>query len=498
MGEVRVQDEQGNVHVFPDGSTPEMISKAMNLKPPDSTPAPNYNPSWKEEKQGLKDLAVNIPMGALKSLGQTLTSGNGLPTTSIPVNSDQQEGIRLARENLQPALKPEGEVQHIGAGLEQAGEMALTGGPLKSGMGALAGKLPFLGKAAAPGARVAAEALNTAGNATMHNQDPNTAALVGAGGGALSEMMPALIPWLRNSAQKQYSKVLNPTTVRNKNITQDVVPQLLDRNVISTESGLLKKSGKNVDQLGQDITSAVGNVPSSVTPDTQKVIDSLEKYKQGNMVNGVAVNSSAVQHASDLQDMIKQLGPNVSYQSLNKARQILDKGVAQAGGYAGKTLSEGSMIDAQREAANAIRAELSRQSPDIAKINAEFHFWKGVQDVTQATAERRTGQAGGLIRNSLPFLGSAAGLAHGGMTTTGGLEAAGTTALMLALDKGVKSGLFRTTAAVAKARLADLIASGKTQAAMSFLTGLGSSEASQSQPPPGRLENMLQAVRSQQ
>lgn len=32
MAEIQVTDEKGNVHIFPDGSTPEMISKAMGLK----------------------------------------------------------------------------------------------------------------------------------------------------------------------------------------------------------------------------------------------------------------------------------------------------------------------------------------------------------------------------------------------------------------------------------------------------------------------------------
>lgn len=44
MPEVRVTDEQGVQHVFPDGSTPEMISKAMNLKPStNQTPAAEPN-----------------------------------------------------------------------------------------------------------------------------------------------------------------------------------------------------------------------------------------------------------------------------------------------------------------------------------------------------------------------------------------------------------------------------------------------------------------------
>jgi hypothetical protein len=34
MPDIRVQDEQGTIHVFPDGSTPEMIAQAMGVKPP--------------------------------------------------------------------------------------------------------------------------------------------------------------------------------------------------------------------------------------------------------------------------------------------------------------------------------------------------------------------------------------------------------------------------------------------------------------------------------
>src|SRR5271157_1367160 len=38
MGEIRVQDEKGITHVFPEGSTPEMIAKAMKVKPPTGKP----------------------------------------------------------------------------------------------------------------------------------------------------------------------------------------------------------------------------------------------------------------------------------------------------------------------------------------------------------------------------------------------------------------------------------------------------------------------------
>lgn len=49
--EIRVQDEQGNIHVFPSGTTPEMIAGVLNVKPPSPPPnaglAPPAGPSMK-------------------------------------------------------------------------------------------------------------------------------------------------------------------------------------------------------------------------------------------------------------------------------------------------------------------------------------------------------------------------------------------------------------------------------------------------------------------
>lgn len=458
-------------------------SQSMPLPPGATLVSPgNFNANAEAPKptelpgasQQLKKFAVGMPIGAIKSLAQVqANSPVGTLAAGMPsAPAGQVPGV-------EQRLQLQGAGEHVGAGLEQAGEMALTGGPLRQGAETLLTKLPFLGKFMGPGSRVAAEAVNTAANAQMHGQDPNAAALAGVVGTAASEGLPFLQRLLRQSAETQYGKILNPTTLRNKNITQKAVPQLLNRNVVSTESGLLDKAQGQVSNLGEQIDTAVKNVPASVKPNTQNVLDSLDRYKQQFTVNGVAVNQGAVDAANNLQQMVQQLGPNVSYQSLNRVRQILDKGVARAGGYTGKTLAEGSVVDAQAEAANAIRAELSRQSPDIAKINAEFHLWKGVQDVMQATAERRTGQAGGLIHNLLPWMAGAAGLAHGGLTPSGGLESFAAAATMMAVDSGLRSGLIRSLSAVGKARLADLIASGNTQAVTQFLTRAGAAGASQ-------------------
>lgn len=207
----------------------------------------------------------------------------------------------------------------------------------------------------------------------------------------------------------------------------------------------------------------------------QSVIDHLENYKQGFKVNGVEVNPDAVKHASDLQDTIRQLGPDVSYQSLNRVRQILDKQVSRSGAYAGKSLSEGSQLDTMKEAANAIRGELAKQSPDIAKLNAEYTFWRRVGDVAGQTAQRQTGQQGPLARIFAPILGAAAGMSHGGDVFS---AVKGAAALTVA-NEIIHHPAFRTFSAVQMNSLAKAIAAGDVQGVAKLATRLGTSAASQ-------------------
>lgn len=194
--------------------------------------------------------------------------------------------------------------------------------------------------------------------------------------------------------------------------------------------------------------------------EAQRVVDRLEQYKSNASVNGVPVDAAAVTHAGELQDLVRALGPDVSPQSLNRLRQIWDDKVAQGGGYAGKTLAEGSMIDAQKEGADAIRGVFAEDHPDIAKLNAEFHFWRGVGDVASATEKRQTGQQGPLARIFAPIIGAsgfgAAGLIHGG-GVEGAIGAALGSATMLAASEAIRSPYFRTLSAVQKAALADAI-----------------------------------------
>ncbi|MCU1286397.1 MAG: hypothetical protein JWO13_2747 [Acidobacteriales bacterium] len=57
--EIRVQDERGVIHVFPEGSTIEMIAKVMNVKPPSAVPIPKGSTLEAMQRQN-----VPIPPGS--------------------------------------------------------------------------------------------------------------------------------------------------------------------------------------------------------------------------------------------------------------------------------------------------------------------------------------------------------------------------------------------------------------------------------------------------
>lgn len=468
-------DQLGKTFEFPDGTSDADIDRIVQaeIMPAYAAKAPAAQPPQPAapEQSWLDSTLKDAPR-----LAKEAASGFVKGSYSAPPN---WAGMKLSQAmGLMPKQSIDTTAEKVGAGAEQLVEMMASGGALRKGAGYLATKMGALGRLAGPAARIGAEALNTGGNAALHDQPIGPAAAVGAGGAVVGEALSPLASSLKKAAVEQYSKVLAPTKESTKAITRKVVPQLLERNQATlTRGGLANLAGKNVERLGSEIDSAVQAVPASLKPDTKRVMDALEKYKTGFQVNGVDVDPDAIKKATELQSIVSGLGDDVSYQSLNRVRQIWDKKVAQAGGFAGKTLAEGSMVDAQKEGANAIRRELSKASPDIAKINSEFHFWKGVDDVLAQTEQRQTGQSGGLMRKLGTAAIGAGGLAHGGVR-----EAAAFGLVAYSLSKAVQSTAWRTTSAVMKNQLADAIAKGSAKEATDIMTritaaGLGAQTA---------------------
>jgi hypothetical protein len=417
--------------------------------------------------------------GFAKSAGQsvaTIAKGiNAIP--GIGEKLSPQAGIN----QLERMTELENTPQKIGAGIEQIGEMYLTGGPLKQGAAALAtkaapllAKAPALLKAAPTVVAATSEAANAAGNAALHGQDPADAAMFAGGSAVAVKGLEKAAPPLLKAAKAQYGRVLAATTNKNKEAAERVIPELIKRGEVGSAEGLLGKARTNVGALGSQIDDAVKAVPQADRVNATAVLDALETYKADFVVDGVKVDPQAVAHINELQKVVSDvIGDGterafggVPYQSLNKIRQIWDSKVSKAGGYGVKDLAEGSKVDAMKEGANAIRSELSKAQPDIAKINQEFRLWRSVADLLEATETRQVGQVGGLRKALAPSAAAALGLstaAGGGDVVTSGAVGFGSLAVLSAVDALAKSGRWNTLNAVAKDKIANAIMAGDAQ-----------------------------------
>ena len=116
-----------------------------------------------------------------------------------------------------------------------------------------------------------------------------------------------------------------------------------------------------------------------------------------------------------MQEQIVTFGGEASYSTLKKVRQVWDREVAESGGFQ-VDLKERSVLNAKKEATNAIRRELARDHPDIAKINAEYSLWKTTDEILQETILRTDGQTGLLKHMAEVGMGSG-GMAAGSLLT---------------------------------------------------------------------------------
>lgn len=389
-------------------------------------------------------VAKDLGIGALKGAGNTVVSlvqlEHLIPGVSAAV--DKLYGTPGLSKNTFLTFKHDLEstntTQTVGKVAEQIGETLIPAGKIAK-LGEIAAAkyasrlAPVVGETAArllP--KVAVEGAGGAALSAGQGGDPRIGAVAGAMSPVIGAAMQGVAAPLAKQAENKVMQALGPTKERYKAIAQRLTPQILKRGLGGSREALQEKAAGMLSTVGDELDTALQQF-GSTSLGTQPVSAALETAKDAFRTTNAAgkvveFEPRAIKQLSGLQSIISDLGPDATVNQLIAVRRAWDKVVDQAGGFAhraggaiGVPLKDQSEAWAKREGTDAIRALLDTGVPDVAAINKEWSFWKGLDDVLTQTLQRTQPQGPGVGRMIAEGAGQVAGAALGatGGVTTG-------------------------------------------------------------------------------
>ena len=466
---------------------------------PTNVVRPKQGPLEEARSLGVSGRALGTAVGAGKSLIRTpynIIKGVANVAGGQPADAPLNPDLEGALENKNVAesfggLMTDAALAAGGEGLANAGVKLAVG----------ATKVPRLLGAAG---RIVKGAIVGGSVAKAEGGSGTVGAAIGAAGPAAGELADIAGPALKSAAKKSMARVLAATTKPNKVRSEKVVPELIERGITGSQQAIKDTAAAGKEAANAALDEAwAGKAGEKVdiAGITEKMDEAAEKFKyvgppkevpvmmDGRVIKGATetvepeglVTPNANRFVVTL-DRLKtvltdnaEAGGSIDAEKLRGIKKIWDAVVAEKEGYAGATLTlaDRAAVLAHKESANAIRAELGQQFPDIAKINKEYTFWARVHRVMSDTLLRTSSQSQPMGQQLMKAAGYAGGFASGGAAgystghdlrdrikrgIIGGISGA-------LLRKVTTSGKWGSVSAVTKDRLADVLASGNTAAA---------------------------------
>src|SRR5262252_269212 len=444
------------------------------------TPPPAPPKGWDEQHPWLAaampalDVAAGVGKGALQTasnLGRIVHQVPGVdeftdwlygfqpPPSPLEqqITGKQKPVSQRAFDVLDEDLKPTNTAQAIGKTAEQVGEYFIPSeATAEAGTRLAAATAPLLrpvvGKTLAKVLpRAAAEAASTAGVTAAQGGSAEEVKRAAELGAVLPVATAAagkgVAKYLETSSGKKLQQAIGPTAQRFKAIAARIAPRMQREGLggIGGRQGMIDQAAQKLDEGDQALDAAMARYGKDQV-DPQPIIDALERTKDGFRTTQLDAAGNAVldQHGNPvivpidrrvlaqlgaLQQTMRNLGPNATLEQLRTVRQVWDRVVNQAGGFAhrapgaiGQPLRDFDEAWAKREATGALRDLLGQKYPDIAALNREWSFWKDVIDVFRQTVQRTAPQErslgsrmlGGALRIAGATLGGELGSKAGG------------------------------------------------------------------------------------
>lgn len=444
--------------------------------------------------KGAGDTVNNLGRLALHTpiVGRFLKAAN---TAMYGLTPEQQDA---AFTELEKNLTATTTAQKVGKVAEQVGETILPASKVAGAGEALAraaapALVPAIGETAARALpRAIVEGAGMAGVSAAQGGNPVVGGVLGAAGPVAGELVNSLEPGLRATAEKKVVQALGPTKERYKAIAERLAPNILKRGLGGSREALQAQAADTLDTVGTQLDAVLAKHGADQLS-VQPVVDALETAKDAfratNPASGeiVPLEPRALRQLDGLQKVVAALGPDATVENLTAVRQAWDKVVAQAGGFdhraagaIGVPLRDQSEAWAKREGASAIRKVLADGVPDLAAVNKEYSFWKGLSDVLTQTLKRTQPQGPGLASALAEGAGAVVGGAAGSAAGPGGaLGGALFTGKLAAMAKAAfESPRWKLVDAKLRNSLADAIQSGSASKVTGLLSQITAVQAS--------------------
>jgi hypothetical protein len=285
---------------------------------------------------------------------------------------------------------------------------------------------------------------------------------------ALSPLASKASQTLKDSAGKDISMALSPTTRELKAKTEKLIPEILKRpfreTYAFTKKGLEQKANSQKELAGEAI-DAFGKLEGDVNP--SQIVDVLENLKSPYVIEGKVIDPEAIARIDALQDTFRQYGDSISKEGIRQIRRTFDRQISESKGFF-KDLNQGSQLNLKKVAANEIRDLIAKDNPDLAALNKQFNFWSNLDDVISATNERIKPQSG--LTGNLAAIG-------GAVSATSIEGMIGRALVGKALVSAIKSPGWKLASARVKSNIANAIAGGNNLKALNSLQSIFQEEA---------------------
>jgi len=425
--------------------------------------------------QGLHDYGIGAEKGiqnTIIGLGEMVHRIPGVSRAVDALYGDPGLSARAFAEGRR-STTPSNTGERVGFATEQIGEFFVPG----TGAAKLSVAVP----------KAVAHTYAQSGDAT-------TAGL----SGALTAVTPAIVRGaaraagaLREGAQKNVVQALAPTKEWAKTEARRIAPEMLERGVKGSRASMLEQAREQTRAIGQQIGATIDDAAKQGTTIdglaargyiTQARNTLLTTDAKGNPVP-IEGAQAAVRQLDRLTNFVEGLGDDIPIDRAHAVRKTWDRIVSKAGLFGPKATAsstDNAKAWAIREGSGGFRNLLASARPDLAKLNQEYSFWKGLQNVLTETEKRTQSHTGGLIASGTGGAGAIVGAMSGDSMSDRAQNALLGGLAGRQLVKLIQSPAWRTTVtAPMKNMLADALASGQTGPLLSAMGKISAALPSQ-------------------